>query len=76
MYSETLHGESFVRNLRNLVPRYDDTIIDTGDGDVSGAWSFTTSVTPRRIPGDLSGGRLTGESRPSAASAAGTTPTV
>ena len=31
--SETLHGESFARRLRNLVPRYDDVIIDTGAGD-------------------------------------------
>ena len=31
--SETLHGESFARRLRNLVSRYDDVIIDTGAGD-------------------------------------------
>ena len=31
--SETLHGESFARRLRNLVPRYDDVVIDTGAGD-------------------------------------------
>ncbi len=31
--SETLHGESFARRLRNLVPRYEDVIIDTGAGD-------------------------------------------
>ena len=31
--SETLYGESFARRLRNLVPRYDDVIIDTGAGD-------------------------------------------
>ena len=31
--SEVLHGESFGRHLRNLVPKYDDIIVDTGAGD-------------------------------------------
>ena len=31
--SEVLHGDSFGRHLRNLVPKYDDIIVDTGAGD-------------------------------------------
>ena len=31
--SEVLHGDSFGRRLRNLVPKYDDIIVDTGAGD-------------------------------------------